>query len=236
MSAFPTFQLLIPIAVLVFAAYHAYTRMAASDQREDAFKVWATMHGYAADLPPEFASTPTLKLRDGQAHGCCEVTLGDSHGAMYRWTWTISDNRSMTERELNLDVERKTGEAMVVQGLLAAGFPHFRVVPRHGHDLPPGLGDERDLELESVEFQRDHRLLVGCEGDQDALVRLFDPETIVWWINQGSLAPIVEYQMGTLVVRSTLPLSEAGEYDMLLGQAQEIAGRVLAEGLLHQAS
>jgi len=42
--------------------------------------------------------------------------------------------------------------------------------------------------------------------------------------------------MGTLVVRSTLPLSDAGEYDMLLGQAQEIAGRVLAAGLLHQAS
>ena len=90
------------------------------------------------------------------------------------------------------------------------------------------------MELESVEFQRDHRLVAGRDGDRDALLRLFDPETIVWWIDLGSLAPIVEYQTGTLVVRSTVPLSDGGEYDMLVGQAARIAGRVLAEGLLHR--
>jgi hypothetical protein len=108
------------------------------------------------------------------------------------------------------------------------------VLPRRARHLPPGPGDEQELDLESIEFTRDNRLLVGRTGDRDALLRLFDPETIVWWIGQAALAPIVEYQTGCLVVRSTRALTDAAELDTLVEQAQRIAKRVLAEGMLHQ--
>ena len=107
-------------------------------------------------------------------------------------------------------------------------------MPRHARHLPPGPGDEQELDLESIEFHRDHRVLVGRDGDRNALMRLFDPETIVWWIGLGTEAPIVEYQTGCMVVRSLTALTERSELDTLVGQAQTIASRVLSEGLLHQ--
>jgi hypothetical protein len=152
------------------------------------------------------------------------VPVGEQGGALFAFTYTVGSGR-----------DQVTVDTTIVQAELAAGFPHFRVLPRHARNLPTGPGDEHEVELESVEFQRDHRLVAGRDGDRDALLRLFDPETIVWWIDQGRLAPMVEYQTGTLVVRSREPLTDDAEYESLLGQAQTVARRVLAEGLLHRA-
>ena len=122
----------------------------------------------------------------------------------------------------------------MVQATLAAGFPHFRVVPRDGRIAPAHGGDERELQLESVEFAQRFRLLAGRGGDHETLLRLFDPDTIVWFIEQGETAPVVEYQLGTLAVVSRYLCTTDIEFDALLAQAQHIAQRILAEGLLHQ--
>jgi hypothetical protein len=223
MTPFPVPQLLIPLAFAGFAAYRGYLRLQGREDRENALETWAALNGY--DLVPEpDGSTPTLEADNGSAGPCFAVPVGEQGGALFAFTYTVGSGR-----------DQVTVDTTIVQAALAAGFPHFRVLPRHGRNLPIGPGDEHEVELESVEFQRDHRLVAGRDGDRDALLRLFDPETIVWWIDLGSLAPIVEYQMGTLVVRSTVPLSDGDEYDMLVDQAARIAGRVLAEGLLHRA-
>jgi hypothetical protein len=213
----------IPLAPAVYGAYRGYLRMQGREQAESALESWAALNGYQL-VPQPDGSTPTLAAGNGRSGPCFEVPVGERSAALFAFSYTVGSGR-----------DQVTVDTTIVQALLAAGFPHFRVVPRDAHRLPPGPGDEHEVELESIEFQRDHKLLAGHGGDPAVLERMFDPETIVWWINQGSLAPIVEYQMGTLVVRSTLPLSDASEYEMLLGQAQTIAGRVLAEGLLHQA-
>ena len=128
----------------------------------------------------------------------------------------------------------RIGEATVVSAMLAAGFPHFRVVPRHGFVAPSAGWDEQELHLESAELEADFRVLVGRDGDRQALLELFDPETIVWLINLGPVAPVIEYQLGTLVVVSRHPCTTDVELDALSEQARFLAGRVLAEGLLHR--
>ena len=127
------------------------------------------------------------------------------------------------------------GEATVVQAMLAAGFPHFRVVPRHRFVAPAVDGwNEQEVQLESLEFARDHRLLAAPDGDREMLLRLFDPELIVWYLGLGSAAPVIEYGVGTLVVSAGRACGTDAEFDALLAQARHIAQRVLAEGLLHR--
>jgi hypothetical protein len=189
---------------------------------EDTIEAWAAGNGYALVEQP-LGSTPTLGADNGRAGPCFAVPVGEQEAALFAFTYTIGSGR-----------DQVTVDTTVVQAELAAGFPHFRVVPRHARHLPPGPGDEQELDLESIEFHRGHRVLVGRDGDRNALMRLFDPETIVWWIGLGTGAPIVEYQTGCMVVRSLKAVSDRSQLDALVGQAQKIASRVLSEGLLHQ--
>ena len=62
------------------------------------------------------------------------------------------------------------------------------------------------------------------------LERVFDPETIVWFINLGADAPVIEYQEGTLVVAARRCSMTGAACDALLGQAQYMAGRLQAAG------
>ena len=223
MSSVPTLQLMLVFAVVTFGLFRAYLRMQARDERENALETWAARNGFESAFQPT-GSTPTLEAENGRAGPCFAVPVGEQEAAMFAFSYTFGSGRDQVEVETTL-----------VQALLAAGFPHFRVLPRHADRLPPGPGDEHEVQLESIEFQHAHRLVAGRSGDLDALMRLFDPEMIVWWLDQGSLAPIVEYQMGTLVVRSTVALDDGAQYDMLLAQAQKIATAVLAQGSLHHA-
>lgn len=188
----------------------------------DAIAAWAASRGYQPAERPA-GDTPTLDADNGTAGPCYAVPVGDDDGALFAFSYSVGSGR-----------DRVDVDTTVVQAQLSAGFPQFRVLPRHPRHLPPGPGGEQELDLESVEFHRDHQLLVARDGDREAVERLFDPETIVWWIGLGAGAPIVEYQLGCLVVRSGSALTGAAELDALVGQAQQIARRVLAEGLLHR--
>jgi len=205
---------------LAAVAYVARRRRLQAE--EDAIETWAAGKGYAQVEQP-FGSTSTLSADNGRAGPCFAVPVGEQEAALFAFTYTVGSGR-----------DQVTVDTTVVQAELAAGFPHFRVVPRHARHLPSGPGDEQELDLESIEFHRDNRVLVSRDGDRNALMRLFDPETIVWWIGLGSAAPIVEYQTGCMVVRSLAVLTDPSGLDTLVGQAQKIAGRVLSEGALHQ--
>jgi hypothetical protein len=232
MQHLPLLPYLMPLLFVLVAGYRYLGGSSSADV--DNAAVWAVRKGFLpADAPPP-ASTPTLELPDGQASDCWEVPVGDGTGTLYEWTWVIADNRSLTERELGVQAGMQMGRTTVIQALLAAGFPHFRVVPRHGFVAPAAGWDEERVELESVEFGQRFRLLAGRDGDREALLRLFSPETIVWFLQLGDAAPVVEYGMGSLVVSSRYACTTDLEYESLLESAQHLATAVLAEGLLHR--
>ena len=103
------------------------------------------------------------------------------------------------------------------------------MVPRHGFVAPSAGWDEQELHLESVELDAEFRVLAGRDGDRQALLELFDPETIVWLINLGRTAPVIEYQLGTLVVVSQHPCTTDVELDGA-GRAGAAPGRPGAGG------
>ena len=214
---------LMPLALVAYLGYRYWAQAQRSAETDSATSAWALREGLAPGPPPAAGSTPTLSLPEGNAHDCWQLPIGDGSGTLCRWTWMIQEGS-----------DSHMGEATVVSAMLAAGFPHFRVVPRHGFVAPSAGWDEQELHLESVELEADFRVLAGRDGDRQALLELFDPETIVWLINQGRSAPVIEYQLGTLVVVSQHPCTTDVELDTLAGQARHLASRVLAEGLLHR--
>ena len=219
---------------LAFVALAAMRYMRFSKGSPDTSAEWAVRKGFLPAEPPTTGSTPLLELPGGEPSECWEVPVGDGKGTLFRWTWVIEDDRGPMMRAMDAPVDVRRGDVTIVQALLAAGFPHFRVVPRRGFVAPAGSWDEERVELESVEFGQRFRLLAGRDGDRDALLRLFDPETLVWFLGLGDTAPVVEYGLGTLVVATRHPCTTDVEFEALLESAQRIAGRVLAEGLLHQ--
>ena len=225
--------ILLPFAVVAYAGYRWYAQSSARSNLDEAV-AWATARRLLPGDMPTPGATPTLSLPGGEAHDPWEVPIGDGTGSLYGWTWMIADDRSLTARELNMPIGLQLGSTTIVQAMLAAGFPHFRVVPRHGWVAPSGGWDEQEVQLESVEFSNDFKLLAAHDGDHEMLLRLFDPDTIVWFIGLGSIAPVIEYQLGTLAVVARHACTADNEFDALLEQAQHIAQRILAEGLLHR--
>jgi hypothetical protein len=211
---------LMPLALVAYIGYRYWAQAQRSAEIDSATSAWALREGLAPGTPPAAGSTPTLSLPEGSAHDCWQLPIGDGSGTLFRWTWMIQEGS-----------EAHMGEATVVSAMLAAGFPHFRVVPRHGFVAPSAGWDEQELHLESVELEADFRVLAARDGDRQALLELFDPETIVWLINQGRAAAVIEYQ---LVVMSQHPCTTDVELDALAEQARHLASRVLAEGLLHR--
>jgi hypothetical protein len=211
---------LMPLALVSYIGYRYWAQAQRSAEIDSATSAWALREGLVPGTPPEAGSTPTLSLPEGSAHDCWQLPIGDGSGTLFRWTWMIQEGS-----------EAHMGEATVVSAMLAAGFPHFRVVPRHGFVAPSAGWDEQELHLESVELEADFRVLAARDGDRQALLELFDPETIVWLINQGRAAAVIEYQ---LVVMSQHPCTTDVELDALAEQARHLASRVLAEGLLHR--
>lgn len=215
---------LMPLAVAAYIGYRYWAQAQRSAEIDSATSAWALRERLVPGTPPPAGATPTLSLPDGCAHDCWQLPVGDGSGTLCRWTWVIHEGSDV-----------QLAEATVVSATVAAGFPRFRVVPRHGFVAPPAGWDEQQLHLESAELEDGFRVLVGRDGDRQALLELFDPETIVWLINQGRAAPMIEYQLGTLVVVSQHPCTTGVELDALARQARYLAGRVLAEGLRHRS-
>lgn len=230
MSSYSLLYALMPLLVAAFGGYRYLGNSGGA--ASDASELWAARRGFPPAMAPVGGSTPTLELPDGVANDCCEVPVGSTTGTLFTWTWTIADDRSAEMQMLDAPGGMQLGEVTAVQALIAAGFPHFRVVHRHGFVAPNTESDEREIHLESVEFGRRFRLLAGSDGDRQALMRLFTPELIVWFTDLGDGAPVVEYWMGTLVVSTRVACVTDDEYDALLASAQRIAGEVLAQGVV----
>jgi len=220
---FTSVFMLLPLGFVLLGLYRLVTRSQAREEAQNTVAVWAAWNGYGPGDHPSTGATPTLSIPAATAGEAFQVPMGATQGALFLWSWPVED-RGET-------LPLSTLEVTVVQAMLAAGFPHFRVVPRHGWVAPSTL-EEREVQLESVEFSASFRLLAGRDGDQQALVRLFDPSTIVWLIGLGETAPVIEYQLGTLAVVSRHPAETDVELDALVEQARHVAERVLAEGLL----
>ena len=223
-------QLLIPLA---FAGVRrvplGYLRSQGRQDRAAALETWAALNGYRPRPRSRDGSTPTLE----------PTTAGRAvlRGAGGRTGRGALRGRGGRRRPSRVGSGRDPGDRRTRPSCRPSWPPAFRtsgwcrgtgaIAPAHG-------GDEREVELESVEFQRDHRLLAGRDGDREALLRLFDPDTIVWWIDLGALAPIVEYQTGHAGRSAATCAALRRASTTRCWPRPRIAGRVLAEGLLHQ--
>jgi hypothetical protein len=96
-----------------------------------------------------------------------------------------------------------------------------------GHDWLKGRG-LREVELESIDFDKAYELQVTREQDDGRLRELFDPKTIVWFA-EHPLRPHFELRAGFLVVYVPGFLEDLGRVVWLLEAAERIAGRVSAE-------
>ena len=134
------------------AAYIARTRRWRAE--EESIESWAAGKGYQP-ASPGFASTPMRQATNGHVGPCFTVPIGGGDGELFAYTYTIGSGR-----------EQRTVDTTLVQANLAPGLPQFRVVPRHANDLPSGPWGDREMDLESVEFHDDHRLLVDHDGDR----------------------------------------------------------------------
>jgi hypothetical protein len=178
---------------------------------------WAGFNGYEASEAPIVGRTPLLRL-DGERRHVHAVPTGPQGGVIYRYAY-----------ETGSGSDRESVDLIVVQTLPAAGFPHFRVEPRHGAPSGVSARCERDVELESAEFTERHRLTVDDRCAPERIRRLFEPDLIVWWLeNAGDT--LVECEMGTLVVGSTTAGSWA-DLDRLVEIARHVGERVIEAGL-----
>jgi len=181
---------------------------------EQSIEGWAASHGYP-QTDVVLGRTPVLSAVGGDPGPAFAVPIGDRTGALFPFSYTIGAGR-----------DSKDVDTTVVQVDAPPGVPPFRVVPREGSDVPDRTYGEEEMELESIEFQRDHQLLVERGADRTALERLFDPPTIVWFINQGSAAPVVEYADATLAVVARSCCMTGTDCEALLGQAQYLTTRL----------
>ena len=113
-------------------------------------------------------------------------------------------------------------------------FPGIFLMRRRG--LLGSLGGEHWLsrhgrhgvELESIDLATRYELLVEDSQDEVALRRLFAPSFVVW-LATHPLVPCFEYRGGTLVVYLERELGDAGNLNLLLGAAGQIATRLARE-------
>jgi hypothetical protein len=220
-TAFTGYLMWFLFAGIGIAAYIARQRRLRAE--DESIESWAAGKGYQPSQPG-FASTPMRHADNAHVGPSFAVPVGGGEGELFAFTYTIGSGR-----------DQRHVDTTLVQTDLAPGLPRFRVVPRHANDLPGGPWGDREMDLESVEFHDQHRLLVDHDGDREVLERVFDPETIVWFINLSADAPVVEYEGGTLVIAARRCCMTGAACDALLGQAEYMAGRLQAAGVAPQA-
>jgi hypothetical protein len=214
---------LVWIAFIGVAAAAWIARRRKLRAEEESIESWAAAKGYP-ESDVMLGDTPVLRADNARPGPAFAVPVSTSSGALFPFSYSIGSGR-----------DRHDVDTTVVQADVTAQLPSFSVIPRHANDLPYGPFGENEMDLESVEFHHDHKLVVDRHADRTVLERVFDPETIVWFINLGPDAPVVEYAGGTLAVVARRCCMTGADCDTLLGQAQYMAGRLQAAGVSQPA-
>src|SRR5262249_27433728 len=140
---------------------------------DDPIGGWAVMAGFEPCPRPSIGTTAVTRMSDQGVGECYEVPVGPQGGAMYQLLVHVGSDR-----------EPEFIPVVVVQAVLAAGFPQFGVYPK-SDGLPremthPGM---RKVEFESAEFADQFHVIADDDAPDERLRRLFDPETLVWWLD-----------------------------------------------------
>jgi hypothetical protein len=213
-----TLPALLFVAVAVYAGWRAVQNSGDGGASDDPIGGWAVMNGYEVCEQPSIGTTELLRRDDEVVGSPYAVPVGPQGGAMYQLLINVGSDR-----------QPEFVPMVVVQALLAAGFPQFSVYAT-GDGLPkplvrPGM---RTVDFESADFAERFHVVVDRDAPDERVRRLFDPETLVWWIDAcGGLR--VEYEYSCLCV-ARLPGGGWAELDAHLAAAQSVADRVVEAG------
>jgi hypothetical protein len=213
-----TLPALLLVAVAAYAGWRTMQNTG-SVASEDPIGGWAVMNGFEPCERPAIGSTELLRHDRDEVVGLpYAVPVGPQGGAMYQLLVNTGTDR-----------DPELVEMVVVQALLAAGFPQFSVYAA-GDGLPkplvrPGM---RTVEFESADFAERFHVIVDKDAPDERVRRLFDPESLVWWIDTCAGLRI-EYEYSCLCV-ARLPGGGWAERDAHLAAAQSVADRVVEAG------
>jgi len=210
---------LLAVAVVIYAGWRMMQGSGTVAASEDPLGGWAVMNGGEPCERPSIGSTELLRHDNDEVLGLpYTVPVGPQGGAIYQLRINTGTDREPSFVEL-----------VVVQSFLAAGFPQFSVFAGDdGLPRPTLQTGMRTVEFESADFDQRFHVVADDDAPDERLRRLFDPETLVWWVdNCAGLR--VEYEYSCLCV-ARRPGGGWADLDALLATAQSIADRVVEAG------
>ncbi len=159
------------IAVVLSDAYKRGSRI----QTRPLLREWAKPHGWGYDPSPPIEDDSPLGYPIGIANAFWGRVLG-SPGMIYELPHP-SDEQGASDLR---------GYVVVRLELMVSGIAAIRLRYRVHGDKPLMDSTYREIELESVEFNRMFRLEAGPAVSEVELRRLFDPKTITFFLQSGA--------------------------------------------------
>ena len=149
-----TLPALLMVAVAGYAVWRSVQKSGTGGDSDDPIGGWAVMNGYEVCERPSIGTTELLRRDDELVGIPYEVPVGPQGGAMYQLLINVGSDRQPDFVPM-----------VVMQALLAAGFPQFSVYAT-GDGLPkplvqPGM---KTVDFESADFAERFHVVV----DRDA--------------------------------------------------------------------
>lgn len=208
--------LLIAVGVIAAAAgpiaYYAYLRsQASSAAKAQVMEQWAGEHGWTYEPSPALPGDVAF-CRDKQRMEASDGFEGEMcglPGLIFNFTYSTFETRTRTVSDGSggMRTETYTEEVKHYHTVLRLsvgavdGITTMQLADRgigFLDRLKAALGPSREVETESVEFNRKFSLTVDDGGDQAAVLRIFTPALLVRLINGEFPQTTFQYESGAL--------------------------------------
>jgi hypothetical protein len=210
------------------------TYMLADARAKSAFvDAWARSRGWARDTGV-WVDEATPLLRDGDRRESGDHVSGPLAGgylaALCHYTYEV--RHQSTDSKGNTTTTWESHDFTVVEtGVGAADIPRLTLHPRSFGDnrlfdqIDTAVTSNRVVNLESSELEHDYKLEVADSCSDVAVRLLFEPDFIVWCLDQAGDDMMVEVEDQNLVVAIPGHSYDAAELDALVERATTVAKR-----------
>ena len=188
--------------------YHMVLRSQASSAAKDlVMHQWAKEHGWeyqpSPPLPTDVAfcrDKERMEAADGFAGQICDVP-----GLIFNFTYSTFETRTTTDGQGHMttyteEVKHRHTVLRLVVGAVA-GVDTVQLADRgigFLNKLTAAFGPSRQVETESVEFNKRFSLMVNDGADQGTVLRIFTPALLVRLINNEFPQTTFQYERGSL--------------------------------------
>ena len=188
--------------------YYLVLRSQASSAAKDlVMHQWAKEHGWeyqpSPPLPTDVAfcrDKERMEAADGFAGQICDVP-----GLIFNFTYSTFETRTTTDGQGHTttyteEVKHRHTVLRLVVGAVA-GVDTVQLADRgigFLNKLTAAFGPSRQVETESVEFNKRFSLMVNDGADQGAVLRIFTPALLVRLINNEFPQTTFQYERGSL--------------------------------------